>query len=152
MPAGTVTAPNGSSRGARLALRAEGGAILAKDSAVIPATQLFITGGDTTVRGYGYKQIGASVAGNKVYGGRYMYVGSVEYQRPLVRNGEVSDWESAVFADVGSVADKVGDMTPYWGIGTGLRWRSPVGALQADVAYGLKDQRFRLHLRLGYSF
>ncbi|MBB6577405.1 translocation and assembly module TamA [Comamonas odontotermitis] len=152
VPAGTVTAPNGSSRGARLALRAEGGAILAKDSAVIPATQLFITGGDTTVRGYGYKQIGASVAGNKVYGGRYMYVGSVEYQRPLVRNGEVSDWESAVFADVGSVADKVGDMTPYWGIGTGLRWRSPVGALQADVAYGLKDQRFRLHLRLGYSF
>ncbi|MGF6212593.1 BamA/TamA family outer membrane protein [Comamonas sp. 4034] len=152
VPAGTVTAPNGSSRGARLALRAEGGAILAKDSAVIPATQLFITGGDTTVRGYGYKQIGASVAGDKVYGGRYMYVGSVEYQRPLVRNGEVSDWESAVFADVGSVADKVGDMTPYWGIGTGLRWRSPVGALQADVAYGLKDQRFRLHLRLGYSF
>lgn len=152
MPAGRVTAPNGSSRAARVALRAEGGALFSKDSAVIPTNLLYITGGDTTVRGYGYRKIGARVAGNEVYGGRYMYVGSVEYQRPLVRNGEISDWESAVFTDVGSVADKVGDMTPYWGIGTGLRWRSPVGALQADVAYGLKDQRVRLHLRLGYSF
>ncbi|MCS4295181.1 translocation and assembly module TamA [Comamonas sp. BIGb0152] len=152
VPAGKVTAPNGSSRSARIALRAEGGAIVAKDSAVIPATQLFITGGDTTVRGYGYKKIGTRVADDQVYGGRYMYVGSVEYQRPLVRNGEISAWESAVFADVGSVADKAGDLSPYWGIGTGLRWRSPVGALQADVAYGLKDERFRLHVRLGYSF
>ena len=152
LPAGRVTAPNGSSRAARVALRAEGGALFANDSAVIPSNLLYITGGDTTVRGYGYRKIGARVAGDDVYGGRYMYVGSVEYQRPLVRNGEISDWESAVFTDVGSVADKVGDMTPYWGVGAGLRWRSPVGALQADVAYGLKDQRVRLHLRLGYSF
>lgn len=152
MPAGQVTAPNGSSRAARIALRAEGGALFAKDSATIPSNLLYITGGDTTVRGYGFRKIGARVAGNEVYGGRYMYVGSAEYQRPLVRNGQISDWESAVFTDVGSVADKVGDMTPYWGVGAGLRWRSPVGALQADVAYGLKDQRVRLHLRLGYSF
>ncbi len=152
VPAGQVTAPNGSSRAARLALRAEGGGIFAKDAAVIPATQLFITGGDTTVRGYGYKKIGTRVDGDQVYGGRYMAVGSVEYQRPLIRNGEISDWESAVFTDVGAVADKVGDLTPYWGVGAGLRWRSPVGALQADVAYGIKEQRFRLHLRLGYSF
>ena len=152
LPAGRVTAPNGSSRSARFSMRAEGGAVLAKESATIPATQLFITGGDNTVRGYGYRQIGARVAGDKVYGGRYRYVGSLEYQRPLVRNGEISDWESAVFTDVGSVGDKAGDMKPYWGIGTGLRWRSPVGALQADLAYGLKDSRIRLHLRLGYSF
>ena len=152
VPAGRVVAPNGSQRTARIALRAEGGAVLAKDSAVLPSAQLFITGGDTTVRGYGYRKIGARVSGNEVYGGRYLAVGSVEYQRPLVRNGEISAWEHATFIDVGAVADKVGEMTPYWGIGTGLRWRSPVGALQADVAYGAKDQRFRLHLRMGYSF
>ena len=152
LPADRVTAPNGSSRQARVALRAEAGAIFAKESAVLPATQLFITGGDTTVRGYGYRKIGARVAGDEIYGGRYMAVGSVEYQRPIVRNGEISAWEHAVFTDVGAVADKMGDLTPYWGVGTGLRWRSPVGALQADVAYGIKDQRFRLHLRLGYSF
>ena len=152
LPAGTVTAPNGSARAARFSLRAMGGAVFAKESATIPSGQLFITGGDTTVRGYGYNQIGAKVAGDKVYGGRYMYVGSLEYQRPLVRNGEISDWESAVFADVGSVADKTGELMPYWGVGTGVRWRSPVGALQADVAYGLKEKQIRLHLRLGYNF
>jgi len=79
-------------------------------------------------------------------------VGSVEYQRPLVRDGEISDWESAVFMDVGSVANTIGAMTPYVGVGTGLRWRSPVGALQTDLAYGVKDKRFRLHLRMGYTF
>ena len=43
---------------ARLQLRAEVGAVLASDSAQVPATQLFRTGGDTTVRGYGYRDIG----------------------------------------------------------------------------------------------
>ena len=156
VPLDRVTAPNGSSRQSRLALRTEAGALLAKASADIPVTQMFITGGDTTVRGYGYRQIGASVVNNgnttTVYGGRYMAVGSVEYQRPLVRNGEISDWESAVFVDVGSVANTIGAMTPYVGVGTGLRWRSPVGALQTDLAYGVKDKRFRLHLRMGYTF
>ena len=152
VPADRVTAPNGSSRAARFALRAEGGAILAKSAAVLPANLLYITGGDTSVRGYGYRKIGEHLVGDQVYGGRYMAVGSVEYQRPIVRGGEISDFESVVFTDVGAVANKVGDMAPYWGVGTGVRWRSPVGPVQADVAYGLKDKRFRLHLRLGYSF
>ena len=156
VPMDRVTAPNGSSRQSRLSLRTEAGAVLANSSADIPVSLMFITGGDTTVRGYGYRQIGAYVTGDgssrRVFGGRYMAVGSVEYQRPLVRDGEISDWESAVFMDVGSVANTIGAMTPYVGVGTGLRWRSPVGALQTDLAYGVKDKRFRLHLRMGYTF
>jgi translocation and assembly module TamA len=46
-------------RRTHFALRAEVGAVLARDSAEIPVTQLFLTGGDTTVRGYGYRSIGA---------------------------------------------------------------------------------------------
>ena len=34
----------------------------------------------------------------------------------------------------------------------GVRWRSPVGPLQADLAYGVKTKEVRLHLRLGFSF
>jgi translocation and assembly module TamA len=50
------------------------------------------------------------------------------------------------------VADKPGDLQARVGVGAGLRWRSPVGPLQADVAYGLHSKQVRLHLRLGYTF
>ena len=152
VPAGRVTDDAGTGRNARLALRAEAGAVLARDGAQIPVTQLFITGGDTTVRGYGYRSIGARTDNGQLYGGRYLAVGSVEWQRPIVYKGQMTDWESALFVDAGAVADKVGDLSPRVGVGAGVRWRSPVGPLQADLAYGVKTQELRLHLRLGFSF
>lgn len=152
VPAGRVTDSTSTGRNARIALRAEAGAVLARESAQIPVTQLFITGGDTTVRGYGYRSIGARTDNGQLYGGRYLAVGSVEWQRPIVYQGQMTDWESTLFVDAGAVADKVGDLSPRVGVGAGVRWRSPVGPLQADLAYGIKTQELRLHLRLGFSF
>ena len=152
VPLGKVQLDSGAPRGSRLALRAEGGAVMARDSAQIPVTQLFLTGGDTTVRGYGYRKIGARTENDLLYGGRYLAVGSVEWQRPFAFRGNVTDWESTVFADVGDVADSAGDLSPKVGVGAGVRWRSPVGPLQADLAYGLKAKSVRLHLRLGFTF
>jgi translocation and assembly module TamA len=54
--------------------------------------------------------------------------------------------------DAGAVADRVGDLDPRVGVGAGVRWRSPVGPLQADLAYGVQSRQLRLHLRLGFSF
>ena len=152
LPAGRITLPNGRSRPSRWALRAEAGAVLARAGAQLPVTQLFLTGGDTTVRGYGYRQIAARTVAQQRYGGRYMAVASVEWQRPLVRKGQFSDWEAALFADAGAVGDSARAMRWRTGIGAGVRWRSPVGPLQADVAYGVQEQSVRLHLRLGFSF
>ncbi len=152
LPAEHTTLPNGSKRYSRWALRAEGGAVLARSGADVPVTQLFLTGGDTTVRGYGYRQIAARTVRQQLYGGRYMAVASVEWQRPLVLNGQFSDWETALFADTGAVGDTVRAMRWRTGLGAGMRWRSPVGPLQADVAYGVQEKTVRLHLRLGFSF
>ena len=152
LPAGRVRDDAGKSRNARISLRAEAGAVLAREGAQVPVTQLFVTGGDTTVRGYGYRSIGARTGNNRIYGGRYMAAGSVEWQRPIVHRGALTDWESAVFIDAGAVADRVGDLDPRVGVGAGVRWNSPVGPLQADLAYGLKTKEVRLHLRLGFSF
>jgi translocation and assembly module TamA len=152
IPAGRVTDGAGLRRNARVALRAEAGAVMARDGAQVPVTQLFLTGGDTTVRGYGYRSIGAHTNNGQLYGGRYMAVGSVEWQRPIVYKGNMTDWESTLFMDAGAVADRAGDLDPRVGIGAGVRWRSPVGPLQADLAYGLKTKEVRLHLRLGFSF
>ncbi|KQO20209.1 hypothetical protein ASF16_06885 [Acidovorax sp. Leaf78] len=152
IPAGRVQDDAGQGRNARIAVRAEAGAVLARDSAQVPVTQLFLTGGDTTVRGYGYRSIGARTDNGMLYGGRYMAVGSVEWQRPIVYKGEMTDWESTLFVDAGAVADRAGDLDPRVGVGAGVRWRSPVGPLQADLAYGVKTKEVRVHLRLGFSF
>ena len=139
-------------RRSRLALRAAGGAVLAREDVAIPVTQLFLTGGDTTVRGYSYQSIGARTDNGLVTGGRYMAAGSVEWQRPITVRGNTSDWESTLFLDAGTVTDNLDAMTVRAGVGTGIRWRSPVGPVQADLAYGLQSQRLRLHLRLGFTF
>lgn len=151
-PLAKVTAPDGSSRRARIALRTEVGAVLARPGAQIPVTQLFLTGGDTTVRGYSLRSIGARTESDQLFGGRYLAVASAEWQRPLVFGGTVSDFESALFVDVGAVADRLADLHARVGVGAGLRWRSPVGPLQADLAYGVQVKQLRLHLRLGFTF
>lgn len=151
-PLRTAKSAASSTTAPRLAIRAQAGAVAARNSAQLPATQLFLTGGDTTVRGYGLRTIGSRTRSNQTYGGRYLATGSMEWQSPIVRQGKPSDWESAVFIDAGAVADKVEDLRAKVGVGAGVRWRSPVGPLQADLAYGVQLQQWRLHLRLGFSF
>lgn len=136
----------------RIALRAEGGAVLARNSATIPSTQLFRTGGDTTVRGYGYRDIGIPLANGVTGPGHYLAVGSVEWQRPMMRRGRTSDFENTFFIDAGAVADKPQDLRPWVGVGTGLRWKSPIGPLQIDLAYGVKVKQARLHISVGFVF
>lgn len=139
-------------RRSRLAFRASAGAVIARDDAVIPITQLFLSGGDTTVRGYSYQSLGARTDNGKRIGGRYMASGSVEWQRPVTIAGNSTDWEQATFVDAGTVTDSLDAYTVFVGVGTGIRWRSPVGPLQADLAYGLETKKVRLHLRLGFNF
>lgn len=136
----------------RIAMRAEAGAVLAKDAARIPGTQLFRTGGDATVRGYGYRDIGIRLDNGIIGPGRYLAVGSVEWQRPIVRNGVTTEWENTLFIDAGAVADKPQDLRPSVGVGTGVRWRSPIGPLQIDLAYGAKVKQVRLHVSVGFIF
>lgn len=143
---------NEAGRRSRLAVRAEAGAIVADSGTQVPLSLLFLTGGDTTVRGYAFESIGTRAFDDRLYGGRYLTVGSLEWQRPMTLFGNSSDWEHAVFVDAGSVSDDNAETSVYTGVGTGIRWRSPVGPLQADIAYGLKLEQFRLHLRMGFNF
>ena len=147
-----VSAPGRRTQLGRLALRVEGGAVVAKDNAPIPDTQLFITGGDNTVRGYGLRDIGVPRADGSIGPGRYKGVVSLEWQRPIFNADQRSNWENAIFIDGGAIANKAGDLKPVWGVGTGIRYNSPVGALQLDLAYGLEVKRFRIHLNVGFTF
>ncbi|SFD02750.1 autotransporter assembly complex protein TamA [Massilia yuzhufengensis] len=129
-----------------LVLRGEFGGVAAKDKIGVPSTFLFRAGGDQSVRGYGYRELGVRENG-AIVGGKYMLTASAEYQywfRP--------PWGVAVFYDAGNAADKVGDLKPKSGFGVGARWRSPVGPINVDVAYGHAVKKARLHFSLGFTF
>lgn len=129
-----------------LVLRGEFGAVAAKEKLGVPSTFLFRAGGDQSVRGYGYRELGVR-ENDAIVGGKYLLTASAEYQyyfRP--------PWGVAVFYDVGNAADKVGDLKPKSGFGVGARWRSPVGPINVDLAYGHAVKKARLHFSLGFTF
>ncbi len=137
----------------RMVYRAQAGGVFVDNATSIPFNQLFLTGGDTTVRGYKFEEIGVTHNGIlSAESGRYLATGSVEWQRPVVRNGLMTDWESAVFVDTGAVANQVKEFSFKVGVGVGARWKSPIGPLQIDLAYGVATQALRLHLNVGFVF
>ncbi len=140
------------SGGSRLALRGELGAILASKQARLPATYLYRTGGDSSVRGYAYRSIGIPLEGDWVGPGRYMAVGSLEWQRPILQDRFPGLLEHTLFIDVGGVANRVGALRAHWGVGTGVRLITPVGPMQLDIAYGLQSKQIRLHMNVGFVF
>ena len=117
----------------------------------LPATYMFRTGGDNTVRGYGYRRIGIPFD-DLVGPGRYMAVGSMEWQRPIMRERFPGLLEHTLFIDVGGVANEVNQLRAHWGVGTGVRLITPVGPMQLDIAYGLKSKDIRLHMNVGFVF
>jgi translocation and assembly module TamA len=136
----------------RIQLRAEAGAVFASDKATVPITQLFRTGGDTSVRGYKFLDIGVPLADGVVGPGHYLAVGSAEWQRPIDLRGQRTAFEHTLFVDAGAVAERPSDLHFKVGVGTGVRWRSPVGPIEAAIAYGVQPRKFRLHLTAGFVF
>ena len=61
-------------------------------------------------------------------------------------------WAHDIKVDAGNAADRWADMHAVLGLGVGLRWRSPVGPLKIDVAWGQAVQQVRLHVGVGIVF
>ena len=136
----------------RLAVRASMGSVVSQDTRNLPTTQLFLTGGDNSVRGYALNSIGVDLGNGQIGAGRYLSTGSVEWQRPLRWKGQLTDWETAVFADAGAVANELHLLRTQWSYGMGARWRSPIGPVRIDLAHAQALQKWRLHLSVGFTF
>jgi len=136
----------------RLALRAELGGVVTRTAVDLPSSQLFLAGGDLSVRGYAPGSIGVEVSPGVVVAGRYLASGSLEWQWPIRLQGRPGDWEGVLFADAGAVANTPSGLQARKAVGMGTRWRSPVGPLQIDLARAIDDQRWRLHLGVGFRF
>jgi translocation and assembly module TamA len=101
------------------------------------------------VRGYDYRTLGPTVGG-VVTSGRSLLTASAEVARPITPR--LPDLWGAAFVDAGNAAAGFDEIRPVVGIGAGVRYRSPLGPLKADVAYGVEDKQVRLHLSAGVSF
>ncbi len=132
-------------RNGRILLRGDAGATLASEVEVVPASLRFYAGGDQSVRGYDYQELGPVDENGKVIGGRYLLVGSVEYEHQLS-----DQWSAAAFFDIGNAFDEFEEPLEE-GAGVGIRWRSPVGPVRLDVANAISKQGrpWRLHITIG---
>ncbi len=127
----------------RVLLRGEIGRSFTKDFDQLPPSLRFFAGGDNSIRGYGYQEVGPRVLG-RVVGGRNLAVVSAEFEHRFTQT-----WGGAVFVDAG---DAFNDRpVTHVGVGFGVRWRSPVGPVRIDLAHGLNDPKspIRLHLNIG---
>ena len=141
---GSFFIPNG--RRGDILLRGQTGRVLAESREGIPTSFLFRTGGDQTVRGYAYESLGVQ-QGSAIVGGRRFVVMSAEYTHWFTES-----WGLAGFVDAGNAWDGDSELEAALGLGLGARFRTPIGPIRADLAYGEQTGALRLHFSVGYSF
>lgn len=116
----------------------------------LPPDLRFLTGGDRSVRGFGYERLGPRDNDGDVIGGRNLIVGSAEYEYRFDQQ-----WAAAGFVDVGNAFNDVDDVRETdlfeGSVGAGARWLSPVGMIRLDLAVVVTEDDYpvRLHFTLG---
>jgi len=121
------------------------GAIRSNNYDRVPVSQRFFAGGGRSVRGFDYRTLSPLDEKGNPVGGRFLEVFSAEYNYRFRER-----WAAALFVDTGRAFNSK-DEGFNVGVGTGLRWMSPVGPFRVDFAYGIsdKDPDFTFHLSLG---
>ena len=130
--------------------RLEVGSVIHRSEVEVPDSLGFRAGGEDSVRGYGYRELAPTDDTGANISGDVLLTSSLELARPILASMP-SLW-GAVFIDAGRAAASWDDFKPALGYGVGLRWRSPIGPLRVDLAYGEEIEKFRLHFSVGITF
>jgi translocation and assembly module TamA len=117
------------------------------DFDALPPDLRFFAGGDRSIRGFDYQNIGEVNANGLIIGGEYLAVASGEYEYYFTE-----DWGAAVFVDLGDAFKDHFSLNV--GAGVGLRWKSPLGPIRVDVGFPVETElplqnSWRLHVLLG---
>lgn len=105
---------------------------MTRDDGAVPLQKRLYNGGENTVRSFRESQLGPKdIYGNPI-GGEARNVLNLELRQHLVDN-----LYAAAFTDFGNVGYTTGDYFDGFrsGVGVGLRYLLPVGALRVDAAY-----------------
>lgn len=129
----------------RLLGRFEAGYTETEDFRNLPPSVRFFAGGDQSVRGYDFRDLGRRDREGNVIGGETLVEGSLELERQIYEG-----WGAAVFVDAGNALETF-DGPLRTGAGFGVRWRSPIGMIRADLAWALslEETPIRFHFTVG---
>jgi len=132
-------------RGQRVLIRGDFGATAEREFEELPASVRFFAGGDNSVRGYSFEELGPVDAEGNVIGGSSLATGSFEFEQPLKAR-----WSMAFFVDSGNAFER-SEMDAKTSVGLGGRWQSPLGPIRLDLALPLEDDhdKWRVHITLG---
>ena len=137
---------------------------------LLPISERFFAGGDTTVRGFAFDRLGIPLgqpgatmdAAGFPQGGNAVVVLNGELRVPVTR-----DLGIVGFLDAGNVYDRVSSLDLgriRSGAGFGVRYRSPVGPIRVDLGFKLDRQELgsgpdreresltALHISIGQAF
>lgn len=123
----------------------------------LPPSLAFFAGGDNSIRGYAYQSVGREIraaaigvdgrtaASGLVVGGTRLFTASLEYQRYFSET-----WRGALFVDGGD-AFVDSDFSMNAGVGIGVHYLTPIGAIRIEVANPVteSDGDWRLHINIG---
>jgi translocation and assembly module TamA len=142
----------------------------------LPPDQRFYGGGSSSIRGYPYQSVGPyfpilgcpttppppgepctpHTIGFTTYpiGSTTISAGTIEYRQRIAQN-----WGAAFFVDGGNVGPSL-TFSPtnlFVGVGTGVRYYTPIGPIRLDFAVPLKrydsdPQAFQIYVGLGQAF
>ncbi|MEM7278226.1 MAG: autotransporter assembly complex family protein [Pseudomonadota bacterium] len=129
----------------RLLARVSFGTTLKDDFDELPPSVRFFAGGNESVRGFGFEQLGPEDNEGLVIGGSHLLTASLEFERTFYKQ---FSW--AAFVDAGNAFDGT-QLEARVGAGLGLKWRSPLGPLRVYLAHPLNysTRAVRLHISLG---
>jgi translocation and assembly module TamA len=132
--------------GFRVLARAELGRTFTHDFHQLPPTLRFFTGGDASVRGYGYYALSPRDANGDIIGGQALMDGSVEVDYRVMGH-----WAIALFSDAGNAMERFTLSGLGYSVGGGVRFVSPIGMVRLDGAFPLSRNHgpFRIHISMG---
>ena len=115
-----------------------------------PPSYRFYAGGMNSNRAYTYRNLGPQDINGNSLGYSSLLEGSVEYRFPIY-----SQIRGVLFSDVTVGSDNyVPDYSqPYWAVGTGLRYVTPIGPIALDIGVDPDDTtQYAIHFRVGELF
>jgi translocation and assembly module TamA len=127
----------------RFIARTDLGSTYSNDFDDLPTSYRFYAGGDKSIRGYNYQELGPANSDGDIIGGKHLAVASFEYEYRLK-----GAWAGALFADMGNAFTD--DFKLEKSVGAGIRWFSPIGPVRLDVGVPINGVRdFKIHITLG---
>ena len=137
-----------------LAARAKAGFLFGTERDNVPADERFYAGGGGSVRGFRFQLAGELDDDDDPIGGRSLFETAVE-----LRSQFTDTLGAALFVDSGAA---FGSTVPDFeeklrvGVGSGLRYFSPIGPIRLDVGVPLDrrdaDDAFQIYVSIGQAF